>query len=316
MRYVSTISGSVGIDWSPHPTKEEVQQEYERIWRQIGRRPIEELVDLPLMTDPASRATLDVLTAVVRPRYLPTRICSVSSSAGWSNLSLEHGNSDGSCFAYVWFGMLLGPRFGDYRAGFRFGKLGLELVEQRGLDRFQARVYLDFGHSRYSLDEPIRTGRDLVRRAFDAANKTGDLTFAAYSCNALTTNLLASGDPLGEVQREAEQGSTSRGKRGSVLVIDLITIQLGLIRTLRGLTPKFGSFNDDRVRRGPVRGSIWPRTRVWRIAACWYWIRKLQARFFAGDYASAIAAASKAQPLLWTSPSFFEAAEYHFYGAL
>ena len=40
------------------------------------------------------------------------------------NLSLEHGNSDGSCHAYGWVGMLLGPRFGDYPSGFRFGKLG------------------------------------------------------------------------------------------------------------------------------------------------------------------------------------------------
>ena len=52
------------------------------------------------------------------------------------------------------------------------------------------------------------------------------------------------------------------------------------------------------------------------IAACWYWIRKLQARYIAGDYVPAMDAASKAQPLLWTSVSLFEEAEYHFYGAL
>ena len=55
----------VGIDWSPHPTEEEVRREYERIWAQLGSRAIEELLDLPLMTDPASLATLDVLTKVV-----------------------------------------------------------------------------------------------------------------------------------------------------------------------------------------------------------------------------------------------------------
>jgi len=49
---------------------------------------------------------------------------------------------------------------------------------------------------------------------------------------------------------------------------------------------------------------------------CWYWVRKLQARFFAGNYASAIEASSRAQRLLWTSPSYFEMAEYVFYGAL
>jgi hypothetical protein len=52
------------------------------------------------------------------------------------------------------------------------------------------------------------------------------------------------------------------------------------------------------------------------LPECWYWVRKLQGRVYASDYASAIATATKAQQLLWTSPSFFEVAEYHFYGAL
>ncbi|HEY6344756.1 MAG TPA: hypothetical protein VIY49_24940 [Bryobacteraceae bacterium] len=52
------------------------------------------------------------------------------------------------------------------------------------------------------------------------------------------------------------------------------------------------------------------------MAECWYWIRKLQARVLAGDYRSALDASSKARPLLWTSPSFFETAEYEFYSGL
>ena len=51
------------------------------------------------------------------------------------------------------------------------------------------------------------------------------------------------------------------------------------------------------------------------FTACWYWIRKLQARFFAGDYLAAIDASSKAQ-LLWASEGFVESAEACFYGAL
>src|SRR6185503_2209688 len=50
--------------------------------------------------------------------------------------------------------------------------------------------------------------------------------------------------------------------------------------------------------------------------ACWYWIRKMQARFMAADYGLAVEAALNAQRLLWTSPSFWESAEAHFYGAL
>jgi PAS domain S-box-containing protein len=51
------------------------------------------------------------------------------------------------------------------------------------------------------------------------------------------------------------------------------------------------------------------------MAQCWYWVRKLQARFFAGDFASAIEASLKARPLLLISPGV-ELTEYEFYSAL
>jgi predicted ATPase len=59
----------LGVEWSPHPTEEEARREYERIWLQLGSRAIEELIELPLMSDPASLATLDVLT-----RALPSAL--------------------------------------------------------------------------------------------------------------------------------------------------------------------------------------------------------------------------------------------------
>ena len=161
----------------------------------------------------------------------------------------------------------------------------------------------------------VRAGRDLLRRAFEAANKIGDLTYAAYSGNQLNTNLLAAGDPLAEVQREAEHGLAFAQKARFGFVIDLITTQLGLIRTLRGLTPTFGSFDDAQFDELRIERRFSENPDL-ALAECWYWIRKLQARFFAGDYASALEAASRAQRLLWTSRSQFETAEYHFYGAL
>jgi len=305
----------LGVDWSPHPTDEEARREYERIWLQLGTRAIEELIDLPLMSDPASLATLDLLTKVVPPalftdaNFLSLVICRMV------NLSLERGNSDGSCFAYVWLGVIAGPHFGSYKAGFRFGRLGYELIEKRGLNRFQARTSMVFGNLVVPWTKHVRAGRDLLRRAFEAANKTGDLTFAAYSCQGLNRNLLAAGDPLAEVQREAENGLDFARRARFGLVIDVITSQLGLIRTLRGLTPEFGSFNDEEFDELLFERRLMGDTSL-AAPECWYWIRKLQARFFAGDFASALDASLKARRLLWTSPSHFETAEYHFYGAL
>ena len=47
----------LGIEWSPHPPEEQARREYERIWSLLGSRAIEELVDLPLMSDALSLAT-------------------------------------------------------------------------------------------------------------------------------------------------------------------------------------------------------------------------------------------------------------------
>jgi PAS domain S-box-containing protein len=305
----------LGIHWSPHPTEEEARREYDRIWSQLGSRPIEELVDLPMMTDPASLATLDVLAKVfAAAMYTEANLaCLVICRA--VNLSLVRGNCDGSTFAYVMLGAVAGARFGDYRNGFRFGQLGYELVEQRRLWGSQARVYNQFGTHVLPWTRHVKTGRDLLRRAFEVANKNGDLTFSAYSCHALTTNLLAVGDPLPEVQRQAEHGLAFACKARFRLVIDLIAIQLGLIRTLRGLTPKFGSFNDAQFDEIRIERRLAGNPDLAR-AEFSYWTRKLQARFLAGDYTSAVNAASRAQSLLWIARYAVEAAEYHFYGAL
>ena len=143
------------------------------------------------------------------------RTCLSLVICGVVNLSLEHGNSDGSCFAYVWLGMIAGPHFGDYKAGFRFGQLGYELVEKRGLKRFQARTYMSFGNLVMPWTKHVRTGRDLMRRAFEAANKIGDLTFAAYSCNDLTRTFSRQEIRSLRCNAKPRMASSLRRRRGS-----------------------------------------------------------------------------------------------------
>jgi PAS domain S-box-containing protein len=306
----------LGIDWSPHPTQEEARREYERIWSQLGSRTIESLIELPLMSDPASLATLDVLAKIVPPAFYTDANLLALITCRAVNLSLERGNCDASCSAYEWLCMLAGPHFGDYRtAVYRFGQLGYDLVEGRGLTRFQARTYMDFGGSVLPWTRHVRAGRDLLRRAFEAANKVGDLNYAAYCCNQLNTSFLAAGDPLAEAEREAEHGLAFAQKMRFGLVIDFTSSQLGLIRTLRGLTPTFGCFDDEQFDEARIERRFSENPDL-AFGECFYWIRKLQARFFAGDYGSALEAASSAQRVLWTSGSQLETAEYRLYGAL
>jgi hypothetical protein len=113
------------------------------------------------------------------------------------------------------------------------------------------------------------------------ANKIGDLTHACYCCTHLVTNLFVSGDPLGETQQEAEKGLEFARKARFGLIVDSITGQLRLIRTLRGLTLDFSSYNDADFDEDRFEQHLEEDPRL-AIATCWYWIRKLQANFHAG----------------------------------
>jgi PAS domain S-box-containing protein len=302
----------LAIDWPHHPTENQVKREYQRIWSQLGGREIEEVIDLPLMSDPTSIATMDVLIRVSAPALFTDSNLYALVICRAASLSIERGNNDGSCLTYVWLSTIARHWFGDHKNAFRFGQLGFDLFEKRGSKRFQAETYVSVGNSVLPWMRHLSACSKVMRQAFEIANKVGELTWAAYSRLSLVTQMIAAGDPLVEVQSEAESSAAFAQKAKFGLLIVIINSQLGIVRTLRGSTTKFGSFDhaefDETAFESQLQG--YPA-----LVHCWYWIRKLQARFFANDFASALEASLKAKPLLLTSPSF-ELAEYEFYGAL
>ncbi len=266
------------------------------------------------MDDPNALTSLDVLSDIVTSAIYTDQNLFALVICRMINLSLEHGNSGGSCNAYALFGVIAGRRFNNYEAGFRFGKLGYDLAEKAGWHRFRARIALVFGSAVIPWTRHIREGRGLLRRGLDAANKMGEPTFAAYCWDGLNQNLFAAGDPLAEVEREVENALELAHKIRFGFMIDLFTEQTVLIRTLRGLTPIFGSFDDERFNELQFERYLSDTPGL--APQCWYWIRKLQARFLAGDYPSAIDATSQAKQLLWTAYAPLQLADYHFYSAL
>ena len=302
-----------GVACSSQPTNQEVSAEYERLLRQLGGRSIEALFDLPLMSDPGWRATMEVLTELSAPAYFVDTNLWCLVLLRMANLSAEHGNCDGSCYAYGFMNTVVGARFGNYQAGARFGQLSLDLVEKKGLERFKARVDHARAVAVIPWERHVREGVPFLRRTVETALETGDQTYAAYAHCNLVSIRLTSADPLAEAQREAESALEFGQKARFGPVVDMVTGQLGFIRTVRGLTPEFGSFGDDGFDDGRFERHLETSP---SFIGCWYWIRKLQARVYAGDYAQAVAAAAKALPLLQATSGLFEEADYHFYAAL
>ena len=59
----------LGVDFPERPTEADARRAYDGIWTRLGTRAIEDLIDLPLMSDPDSVAAVDLLIRIAVPGY-------------------------------------------------------------------------------------------------------------------------------------------------------------------------------------------------------------------------------------------------------
>jgi PAS domain S-box-containing protein len=303
----------LGIEHSAPGTASELSREYQRFRARLGDRPIEALADLPRMTDPGWLGAMDVLTAIMPAVSMTDDDLFQTLVLVMANISFEHGNCDGSCVAYVCLNMVIGLRFGDYAAGYRFAKLGVELVE-RGFDRYAARIYMGLGLV-IPWTQPMGAAADAYRRAQRIALQSGDVAFASYSQFNLALCLLARGRPLEEVQREADRGWSIARQVSFGPGADYNAGVAGMVRALRGLTPSLVVFEDTAEKDAELGRQLDadPRLFLARRLRC---IRKLQASTLAGDHRAALVASAKVEGPLWPTTAWFEQVEHSFDSAL
>ncbi len=302
-----------GIDLPAHPTWEQVQAEYDTLCQTLNGRPIESLIDLPLMTDPELQAAMQVLSVLTSPAYFTDFHLYCLQLCRMVNVSMQHGTSGAAAHAYGYCGCMLGPAFHRYREGYRFARLACDLVEKHGFIAYQAKVHLAMGIVAL-WTQPIATAIDSMRAAFRAAIETGDLTSACYSMDQSVTSFLLRNDPLDAVWRESEMALDFVRKARYAGVAEIIVSQQRFIATMQGRTATFSTFSDTQFDEATFEAQL-TGERI-RVSIAWHWILKLKARFLSGDYAEALAAADKAKALLWAVATHVQLLDYFYYTAL
>ena len=302
-----------GINIQAHPTWDQVQAEYEAVWRNLNGRRIEDLIELPLMTDPELRAAMRLFSVLNDAAFFTDFHLFSLLLCRLVTVSMQHGMSGAGARGCAGFGHLLGPVFHRYREGYRFVKLACDLVEKHGFMADKANVHVSMGLTA-AWTQPIGSVIDFSRAAFRAATETGDLSTACYSLTQVVTGLLVRNDPLDVVWRESEIGLDFARKARFDYVTDNIVNQQRFIAAMQGRTLAFSTFSDGQFDEAAFEAGL-TGDRV-STMVCWYWILKLKARFLSGDYAEALVAAGKAEALLSASAARIQLLDYVYYTAL
>jgi predicted ATPase len=192
-----------GIDIPESPTHEQVQAEYENVWQTLNERPIESLIDLPLMADPELDGAMRLLSALLTPAYFTNQRLYRYLLCRMVTITLQNGTSKDSAAAYVSLGVVLGRGHHRYGDGYRFSKLAHDLVEKHDFIASRAAVGAGFGVTAV-WTQPIAPVIEFMRRAFRDAIEAGDLTFACIFAYISIGCLLLRNDPLDVVRREAD----------------------------------------------------------------------------------------------------------------
>ena len=265
--------------------------EFDDIWRALSGRPIESLLDLPPLTDPALIAAMHLSLQSIDAAYagnfdnLPSvLLCRMVT------LSLRHGVSGASAVACAYLADQLGSLFGRYSDGDRFAMVARDLIARHGFAAYEADVRLAMGLASM-WTQPFGTVLDHLHAACRLTSEAGSVTRLCYTYPVIVQLLLIRGDPLETVWEEAEIGLDFAEAAGYGEVADLIVSQQRFIANMRGHTATYSTFNDAQFDQDTFEAAL---KRSHMTSA--YWMSKLKARFLSADYGQALAASKMLIP--------------------
>jgi signal transduction histidine kinase len=187
-------------------------------------------------------------------------------------------------------------------------------MKKHGYSSSKSKICLFFGDIVNFYSKHLKTDRAFIHEGFAAGVASGDLLLACYHCNHLITNMLAAGDPLGEVWKES-QGRLEFVRQAKDPNIEKIVLsQQRFILNLLGKTSSSASFSDGRFDEGEFEGRI--RNGEMTLVKFWYYILKMSACFIRGDIARAAEAEQAAREFCESDRFDMESTQFFFFSSL
>src|SRR6476661_3362455 len=191
----------LGVELPERPNQSDLTPEMEQIKSALADRQAQELIDLPQMTDPYKLAAMRVMNYLSSPAFIALNQLSLLMWCRQVNLSIQYGNSAGSAFPYIGYGLILCAS-GELDTGYQFGKLALKLLERFKDRTFKTRISAIYKGFIKHWNEPLRDTSSFCMEAYQNGIETGDLECAASVRHSYAYALYLSGVDLSDAKKE------------------------------------------------------------------------------------------------------------------
>ncbi|MBW4518841.1 MAG: AAA family ATPase [Scytolyngbya sp. HA4215-MV1] len=304
----------LGIRLVEAPSQLDVQAGLAETTARLAGREIEDLIDLPEMTDPAPLAAIYILVSTLGAAFNVSPALMVLIVCQMVNLSIAHGNASWSLLGYAAYGMILCGVVQDLELGYQFGKLSLNLAKRLSNKRGHCKALLMVNFHIIHWKAHLKDTFPNLAEAYQSGIESGEFEFASYCAFSLCYYPFFAGQELTELEQQtAIYRKATHQIRRETAAIWLAMLQQTILN-LRGQS------------ENPTRlmGGIYDEEQAlsWAIAVKdgtslhYFYLNKLILCYLFGEYEQAAKTATLAEPYLSAATAIISVAIFHFYDSL
>jgi len=280
----------------------------------LHHKEIESLLELPEINNPRLILTLKMMVNLSLSAYFCQPYLASYMALDIFKITLKHGNSDVSPFAYVIYGAALCAIFKNYDAGYQFGDLALKAKNKFGGPQMAAKVLLYYGNGIAIWIRHINQVIAFNREGLTSARETGDLNYAVYHIQSLIFSMFAGGKTLDEISDECDRFYDFVEQSHDIGALNYLTSVIQFIKCMQGKTVHIHSLNDEHFSESRHIENM--QDDDIKIILCRHHLIKLRLLYIMEDYEGALKEAKKCAALRHYHMGTIIIPEYYFYHSL
>ncbi|MEG4120908.1 AAA family ATPase [Microcoleus sp. N9_B4] len=304
----------LGVEFSSEPDEALIGKALQTLADQLQGKQIEELINLPVMSDPRTIAAMQLLAMLFSPIFAGNPALLPLHGSTMVSLSLQFGNAPASTIGYASYGMVLSVFLGEVEKGYCFGRVGMSLLNQLNVREFKSITLLFFGcflqHRQEALRAVILTAKD----GYITGIETGDFLNAGYNISVYFDDSFFAGvdfydwEPeienycvvLAQVKQDSPLGYLKMKKQMVQSLIEVVNQPDLLIGTAYDETVMIPKHHQDHE----------------FTALAFLYIYKLILGYLFGNYTNALEYIAQANLYLMAAAGVIHTPVFHFYAGL
>ncbi|MBP0021737.1 MAG: serine/threonine-protein kinase PknK, partial [Cyanobacteria bacterium SBLK] len=194
------ILNLLGVTFPEQPNQEDIILAMQETQSVLANKQIEDLINLPSMTDSNKLAAMKIMTVLWSPVFIAMNNLVPLMACKQINFSIEYGNAPDSAFAYANYSFFL-CMGQEIKMGQLLSQLAIDILEKFNVKRLKARTYIFYGFVKH-FTEHLRDMQPFQLEAYHSGLESGDFDYASSGALCSTMSLYFSGKELTELEQE------------------------------------------------------------------------------------------------------------------